>query len=497
MRSIASLRALMAMLKIRVWELFDAGVDSVKPLFYYFEDEITGKPDWKCAIDLGVFTKKRNFRLPNCTKCTKNAFLHNTNDKVPQWNREGKSPCAVKISDQVLLLSTGFILGRNSIGFWNPITIRYTPLLSSISNRSEASNQMVSKPNDFRCLPDTGSVIAHCSRLHKEYDRGVSWPEGMKNEDIILLIDTLLDSFLRNYYDESWIELIRPFSADLSTPFGDCIKKLYATCKQSPRHLVTYVLCWAQLYRPGLGLNQKASAGKGFVLQLAHLYTNLIMTAVSRADPIASFNAVFGLFSKNEQTLSETCSASMAPLKRDFLNNLAKTFIDNYVSTYVLPNAYNTQHLLDVFVLFHMCRNLLLCTGFHVLSMERDSDNNSWILPNTLPVGDKSLIRIFEYCFKTSLKHECKHEAPKRSAINTLRISENESIALNVYAKSQYKEDLLEGLIPRLRKKFRLDEHNNRPEEEEEDDDEEHKSGNEPFRIVRVHFRLPEQGTVE
>lgn len=535
-RSIASLRSMFALVRERLWEMFESGVEAVRPVFYYFENPKTQTSEWKCAIDLGVYTKKRNFRLPECTKCDKNAFLRNTNFALPRWNRIGESPCAVNLANPAHVLSTGLILARNSIGFWNPITVRFAPLLEHANKQLDMSSSdsscPVPQPNDFRCLPDSGVTKTRMDRLR-----------ALCNGNIPNAFHERMSEFLQSCYEENWMALVRPFctgepnddivGGNISVPaddatnataatFGRVLQSAHAFCSQSPLNMTTFLLVWAHLYRPGLGIDQKIAHTEHFAVRLIVFFATKISTAVTNRNHSAACTSVFALLTMTETHLSATCTTEMQAKKKEFLVSLQNDFIKNFLVRSVLNNTYNADQLLDVFVLFSLIPSVVLCSGFHVLSMQRDEPaaaaaaattatvvEQGWILPSTLTeYSAETRFSSYERCFKAVLRREGKQQATRVSCINTVRIKEDETAVISLYnhRKHQYRYDPVDVIIPQLRKRLRLEDRatvssalkasrsaSPKVNEEEEQSSSEEDDGNDCFRIVRVQFRIPEQ----
>lgn len=529
-RNIAALRSIMGTFKDRLWEMFHAGVTSVIPLFYLSTDKVSGESTVKCAIDLGVFTKKRNFRLPECTKREKDAFLRCANTKLPRWNRPGETPCAVvsieqKVRippDQYALISTGFILARNSYAFWNPITIRFSDVLEQ-HEKAEANHNIhfpVLHPKDVRCLPDNGLIKTCSLKIHKLLeDHGIErWSDKLTTAELDLIITVNFEAVFQAYYEQSWIELVGVFrnNTSIKPAISECIHQLYALCRQSPTHLVVSLLCWTQLYRPGLGLDQESVRGfkkKGGppVLKLVHHHASRIADAILRDTPVFAWSHVYALFFQNETTLSGTNTEAGIPARTEFLKSVGQDFLANYLTKRVFSNAYMRSHLLDPFVLFSLAPAVILASGYHIHSMQRITsseqeglDQELWFLPASYPIVDtqphKLLIKSYDHTFLSVLKREGKHTAPRVAQINTLRLNEDTTVVFNVHAKNPEKEDLLTEHIPRLRKKLVMKHKKKKAQElqiEEDSDDEDSSSsssdGEEMYFCVPVRHKLPEQ----
>lgn len=409
-RAIGSLRESMARVKDTFAKLFEAGIPAFRPLFYLDQNK-TGAFEWKTVVDMKVFTKKRNFRLPLNTKVAKNAYLKSVNNKLPNWNRFPSAPCSVDLNNFENSITAGMILARNSRAFWNPMTVKYAPLLQNKSS-------MDAKPSDFRCLPPTGSVNSMSSELRKLYALGNTWPD-QETKPVRDRVSKALESFFKHMYDEDWEEMIRPvLGSEDSTKaqLRSVVKNLYTAFEKSPRFMAIFLMLLLQVYRPGAGLDQKL-VETAFAIDTVRSVAQMIYMELFRNNnPIKAFSTLLAFYGHVDLALSKTCSEEQGKMRQEFIKSLSNDFIENYLKVFVMKNAYTRLHLMDTFVLNNICRYLLLCSGYyvHCMSVPMGYGHVSLhVLPHT-PLGYKptELSKMYAFVFKTAFTMEGKEDAP-------------------------------------------------------------------------------------
>jgi hypothetical protein len=443
-RVIGAVRETMARVKDLIAKLFDAHVPAMRPMFYLDQNK-TGAFEWKCVVDMKVFTKKRNFRLPLNTKVEKNAHLKCANDKLPGWNRHPSAPCSVDASNFEDMVSAGMILARNSRAFWNPVTVKYAPLLK---NRAT----MEPKPSDFRCLPPTGYVSSVAAELRKLYASGDGWPDqdACSAEQRVV---GALHSFVSHMFEDDWESMTRPVlsSTDPATEVQrSLVKTLYASMQKSPRVAAITLMLLLQVYRPGGGLDQKI-ADSSYTLAVVRGMAEMIHAEIfQKNSPIQAFSLLFSFHSRVDSAFSRTCSPDQAKLRQEFFKELRDDFIERFLRGQVMKNAYNRTHLTDVFVLNNVCRYLLICSGFYVHCMSVPASCTSPsldVLPHR-PLSYKrgQLDLVYEFVFKTSFQLEGKQDAPSVSRM-TARVCGQAQFVVH---RLHYSEDLVDT-IARIR----------------------------------------------
>jgi hypothetical protein len=212
------------------------------------------------------------------------------------------------------------------------------------------------------------------------------------------------------------------------------------------------LLLMTQVYRPGIGFDQELLPGS-YTLNSVRILTETIHThLVQTPNPMAAFSVVFSFYDSLDLALSRTSSIGQFPLRREFLRELCKDFIENSLKKKIMQNTYDRLHLLDPFVLMSIVRHLFLCSGYYLHTMQipagaAGARPSASFLPLRLSeYSRQDLDNMYEYVVKTCFILEKKQNAV--SIVNRMlrRVSLNDGSVEDFVVHSRRGHDLVKSL---------------------------------------------------
>lgn len=373
-RSVTALGEAMGEVKECLWDMFDRGVKAVRPMFYLAGTE------WKSFVDLAVYTPRRNFRLPFCTKWGRKAWLMPVKDGIGHWNRP-VSEGGIDVAKEDVLVSAGMLLVRNSMAFWSRTCVKFGPLLQPGSAPP--------RPSDFRCVPLSGSSRDLTSRMKEILV--APWPTSPSR-----LVMEVMVRFFRTNYDVDFAAVASKCERVVDCPVG----RMLDACRRGPRFLVGICIFLAQRFVPGTDL---ADASASSSLDEVRSAVEEVEEFVDQGNPARAFASVMWFHAEVEAVLSRTCGPEGAVRRRSFLAAVARHFCSTFIVPKMSPSSYNSRAVVDPFVMSRMARALVVLSGSCIHAFE--TPDLASFLPEHPDLG--ALSGLYPYVFAASMDREC------------------------------------------------------------------------------------------
>jgi hypothetical protein len=402
-----SLHDVMAKVSSRLSEVHADGVKAVAPMFFTRYDKNAKKEVETCVVDMTVYTKKRNFRVPYAKKAKEGSSILKPTTSVKLWNKpQDTEMCASNALYEGL--STCMVLCRNSFEFWNSHTVRKKEVLP-------AKGDVALFSQDFQCLPVTGKVqtykqvlseLASQDNCRLDQDKrpaAIVW--GGKNTSLPVdtRIEKYLEKFFRLLYDESWPDAVR-LAQSRGADYQRVLTDIYKICRKSPLHTQAVLVLLPQVYKTGMDLLQVFPRSSELTFDKVVEYARLIGDVFSRSGPCSeAFEHLWEFRTMVEMAYSNTCTPAQRTKRAEYLDKLGSMALPVFTEEYALNGgSYNASGCATDIVFIDMfITEVMLWSGqaVHVFEMDpaTGGDNTAKLL-DVLPKDRSDYDDLFRRC---------------------------------------------------------------------------------------------------
>jgi hypothetical protein len=396
--NIAALREAMEKVADRLKEMDKLDLPCVKPLFYSREMKAsrvamktntnsTPTTERWCAVDLRVWTKLRNFRLPRNQKVDKRNWLY----ELDIWKRPLLQGGPL-LTDMHHHLSAGMILARNSYSIFSLQSIKDPEVgrrLPEMQWQERVELPVHTGRDFFRCLPMSGQMHELRKWMQPLFAVGSGTFSGKPGDAFIRYVQVV--------YDSDWQEWIGRHAEP------QC-KQLFAVCSQSPHSLGTALLLLGEWLVPGLPLEkqyQHDSKGKGADMLTDIASVTRTIEAKRHSDPLLCFRIWWQVVLRAEKYHTQQADEAQRSRKAVEAQALYDDFHAVLLRDLLEQSAYNRTILANSLFLSKLAHMLLLCSDLHCYEFTSPEASLPRVALDTMPLDVRK--RVYRYAFESSM----------------------------------------------------------------------------------------------